>query len=364
MRYLRIFAGPFRVVEEPPDPEAPMSVPYSLDTILLDSADPGEVDRLNDALQSHDLGRPLGQASRTAAGHLVVPVIDADPVLLLHTLKDDRLRIDPVYHNGTFFLDGKDNGHAFAWASLTVDAAQEPPRWEPLPPHLRRPVVAQLDTGVRPHPWLPEHREDDPFLLVSDLLPDPWRSPVVDGAGVKPGDVPEEGHATFLAGLIRVAAPSARILSMRVMGDDGTVNESTLISALQWLAGHRTSGNPVDVLCMAFGRRPGDDGDQMLYEIERRLRSLADAGVRLVASAGNNHQQEPIYPAAFDMVTAVGAGFGGYHAEFSNFGEWVDRYRDGVDVLSIMPPDRWARWSGTSFAAANFAGDLARPYVL
>jgi hypothetical protein len=33
-------------------------------------------------------------------------------------------------------------------------------------------------------------------------------------------------------------------------------------------------------------------------------------------------------------------------------------------VLGIMPPDRWARWSGTSFAAANFAGDLARPHVV
>jgi subtilisin family serine protease len=104
--------------------------------------------------------------------------------------------------------------------------------------------------------------------------------------------------------------------------------------------------------------------EPLLREIEKQLRALSDAGVALVASAGNDHQADPVYPAAFDMVTAVGAGFGEYHATFSNFGDWVNRYRDGVDVLSIMPPDGWARWSGTSFAAANFAGDLARPQVI
>ena len=336
-----------------------MHVPYSFETILLDSADPADVDRLNDTLQKHDFGRPLGQANRTAAGHLVVPVTDADPVVLAHTLKDDRVRVDPVYHNGTFYGSGEG---AFAWTSLTVEAAQEQPTWEPLRANLRRPVVALLDSGVRPHPWLPASTEEDPFLIVSDLLPEPWRSPVVDGAGVKPGDVPEEGHATFLAGLIRSAAPSARILSMRVMADDGTVNESTLISALQWLVRHREAGNPVDVVCMAFGRRAGED--DLLREVERLLRTLADDGVSLVASAGNDHRSEPVFPAAFEMVTAVGAGFGGYHAGFSNYGDWVERYRDGVDVRGIMVPDGWARWSGTSFAAAAFAGDLARPQVV
>src|SRR4051812_37726644 len=96
-----------------------MSVPYSMDVVLFDSAEPADVDKLNDSLQKHDLGRPLGQASRIAAGHLVVPVTDADPVVLLHTLKDERLRIDPIYHNGTFFLDDKDAGHAFGWAPIT-----------------------------------------------------------------------------------------------------------------------------------------------------------------------------------------------------------------------------------------------------
>jgi hypothetical protein len=347
-----------------------MPIPYSADTMTLGTADPAEADRLNDVLQAHDLGRPLGKAGRTAGARLVVPVTDADPAAILRTLQAvgsaERVRLDPLLHNGTFRLSGADAGRAFPWAELSnVDDRALPP-WQPLPAGLRRPVVALLDTGVRPHPWLPDTPAGDPFLVHADdpALAEPWHSPVAEGPAVKPGEVPQAGHATFLAGLIRMAAPSARILSVRVMADDGTVRESTAVSALHWLFKHHNGGNPLDVVCLAFGRRPGDQTDQtVLDEMKRPLGLLADAGVQLVASAGNEHQEGPVYPGAYEMVTAVGAGFGEYHAEFSNFGPWIGRYRDGVGVLSIMPPDRWARWSGTSFAAAVFAGDLARPQI-
>jgi len=150
------------------------------------------------------------------------------------------------------------------------------------------------------------------------------------------------------------------VLSVRVMNDAGRAQESTVLAALDWLLRYLGRGNPVDVLCMAFGRRPGDTSDQPLVGlIERALDDLADRGVQLVASAGNDHVVDEIFPAAYHRVTAVGAGFGGYYTQFTNYGEWVDRYRDGVDVQSTMPGGGWARWSGTSFAAANFAADLA-----
>jgi len=100
------------------------------------------------------------------------------------------------------------------------------------------------------------------------------------------------------------------------------------------------------------------------------MKPFTDAGIPLVASAGNDHTDEEVKPAASKSVIAVGAGFGRYHADFSNFGPWVNRYRDGVDVVGILPgtaadgsDGRWVKWSGTSFAAAAFAADLARPQV-
>jgi subtilisin family serine protease len=346
---------------------------YSDDTLTLGTADRTEVERLNDILEKSTLGRPLGAPSRAAGPRLIVPVADdgvtADQVVsaLEAAGVDIEVRRDPVALAGTRFLHlaGRDIPHGFEPAEA-VASAPEPPPWEPLPANLRRPVVALLDSGVQPHAWFPDD-EHDPFLLFSD-----WESPLDELGSIAQRhgrDIPhggaEAGHATFIAGIVRAAAPSARVLSVKVMSSDGKVRESIVTSALHWLVRYVDENNPLDVVCMAFGREPGDHGDeQALADLAGPLRLLADRGVALVASAGNDHVDEQIFPAAFPMVTAVGAGFARYHATFSNYGDWVDRYRDGVEVLSTMPDDRWARWSGTSFSAAAYAGDLARPHVV
>lgn len=331
---------------DPPGADSPGAGAHSTDTLLLDSSDPGDVDRLNDVLQAHDLGRPLGQVHRTAGASLVIPVTDVDPAELMPTLRSiaARVRLDPVYYRP----------ETQPWTA--AGHGEPPPPWKPVRAGLRRPVVALLDSGVQPHPWLPAGTPDDPFLLFPDDpgLPVSWTSPVAA--------TEQSGHATFLAGIVRMTAPSSRILSVPVMGDDGRVSESTLISALHWLLSYHRAGRPLDVVCMPFGRPAGDQTDQeILGRLGELLRELHAGGVELVAAAGNDHRDTPIFPAAFDVVTAVGSGSGQHHAAYSNYGPWVDRYRDG-DVLSIVPGG-WARWSGTSFAAAAFAGDVARPQV-
>jgi len=337
---------------------------YSADTITVGGGDPAAVEGLNDVLWAAGLGRPLGPLSRVAGERLVVQVGGVDPGSVRMALRaagaGDGVRLDPVYLSGTSRLAGPGIGEAFAWSEFAVTDQPHPPPWQAPPTGLRRPVVALLDSGVRDHPWLPVTMPDDPFVLHSDdsALARWWESPLAE---TKTHDG-QSGHATFMAGLIRAAAPSARVLSVRVMTDDGKVLESTVVDALHWLEGHRAAGYPVDVLCLPFGRHAGDP--ESLEDIGKPLWRLAGAGVAIVAPAGNDHRDEPVYPAAFPGVTAVGAGFGDYHASFSNYGEWVGRYRDGVEVLGILPPDRWARWTGTSFAAAAFAADLARPQVV
>jgi hypothetical protein len=341
---------------------------YSADTITIGDGDPAVVEQLNDILEGKDLGRPLAAPARTYGTRAVVPVLGANPLEVYKVLRDAGTAVDPwpeqVYYNGTFELQGKDIGHAFSYAELTdIDPQDTPkqPKWKRPPHGLRRPVIALLDSGVQNHPWLPNDPAD-PFVLHSDddALDDRWSSPIEEA---KDGD-PEAGHATFIAGLIRQTNPVAQVLSVRVMNGEGKVNESTVADALRWLEGYHER-HPVDVLLMAFGRESGDDENQQtLGELKASLKRLVRAGIAVVASAGNEHQSQGIYPAKFKHVTAVGAGFGEYHATFSNFGDWVDRYREGANVLSIMPPDKWARWSGTSFSAAVFAADLARPRVV
>ncbi|MCO8269521.1 S8/S53 family peptidase [Actinoplanes sp. TRM 88003] len=287
------------------------------------------------------------------------------------------VRIDHDYVGGTGFM-GKHWGHGFTWSEVTMLEKDKPvqPPWEKLPDGLRRPVIALLDTGVEHHPWIRVGNDDDPFVLPAEELDWPRPFPPIF-TPFAPGQGPgrDAGHATFIAGLIRGAAPSARILSLRVMNDQGKVQESRVLEALTWLSDYAGltgpyagAGRPVDVVCMAFGREP-DDPDPF-DEVEAAMKPFVAAGIPLVASAGNDHQADEVRPASSRSVIAVGAGFGRYHADFSNFGPWVNRYRDGVDILGILPgtaadgsDGRWVKWSGTSFAAANFAADLARPQV-
>ncbi|WP_030441613.1 S8 family peptidase [Actinoplanes subtropicus] len=329
------------------------------------------VGHLNDILRSRGLtSRLAGEFRPAGSSAVIVPVIGGDAGAVVRTLRAEGRRechLLSAYVDGTFLFFSRGVGHGLTFSEFTPDEGTEPPReWLPVPEKLRRPVVALLDSGVHRHEWLPDAPEDDPFLIDAAADPvDPWK-PDLTGDAEAPFRAAQTraGHGTFIAGIIRQVARSARVLSVRVMNDQGGVHECTVLDALGWLLRYVRRDHPVDVLCMAFGRVPGDRTDQPLqHEIDRLLAELAAEGVQAVASAGNNHQGEEIFPASSASVIGVGAGFGGYHAEFSNFGPWVERYRDGVNVESIMPGGKWARWSGTSFAAANFAADLAIPRV-
>ncbi|MFI5892012.1 S8 family peptidase [Actinoplanes sp. NPDC051513] len=344
---------------------------------LVGSSSSKPVGHFADVLAGVGMPGVLGTPEPLCDGIDVVPLTGdaiADDVLsaLDGEGEGGQLVADPAFYDGTFKLAAsKPVGHGLAFVEVTLD--QEPPSaWKPPAPTLRRPVIALLDTGVRYHRWLSVGTDEDPFLIDAtrqaghewqplDTMPS--EDTIV--AHLDSGSPSKAGHATFIAGLIRQAAPGARVLDVRVLNDKGFSNESTVCRALKWILEHIERGNPVDVICMAFGRIPGDEGPEPLVQPMRcLLGKLADKGVQLVASAGNDHFDGDVYPGAFETVTAVGAGFAGYHADFSNFGDWVGRYRDGVDLLSTFPDGKWARWSGTSFAAASFAADLARPHVV
>ncbi|WP_164842334.1 S8/S53 family peptidase [Actinoplanes solisilvae] len=331
---------------------------YSADTLTADA--PADTDKLNDLLEGAGLDRLIA-GCHDAGGRQVLTVAGGAAFAAGRALRAAGardVRHDPLLLGGTMKLSGKHWGHGFTWAELALAREDWPPvpEWQAPPAALRRPVVALLDTGVEIEPgdWLDfPTPDDDPFLIRASF----------DAAlPASEGDGRDAGHATFIAGLIRMAAPSARVLSLRVMSPDGKVYESTVVAALRWLASYVRDGSPVDVVCLPFGREPSDTDP--FDDIEMALEPFAAAGIPVVASAGNDHVEEPaVLPAASPLVTAVGAGFGKYHATFSNYGDWVDRYRDGVDVFGPLPGGRWVKWSGTSFAAATFAGDLARPQV-
>jgi subtilisin family serine protease len=227
------------------------------------------------------------------------------------------------------------------------------------------------------------------------------------------------GHGTFIAGLIHQTCPDADILSVKMMGNDGIVDEAALLNGLGFLhqrqvealkAGADGVGDLVDIVCLSLGYYHESDLDGIAYDsrLKKALDSLADVGIMVVAAAGNNATTRPLLPAAFTSFTA-GSFSGdrsraplvsvaalnpdGSVALFSNDGDWISCHCPGAALVSTMPrvdvglrpsvdlgegpvgdrpvaswrasldPDRFTgfgTWSGTSFAAPVMAGAAAQ----
>ncbi|MFP5334956.1 MAG: S8 family peptidase [Actinomycetes bacterium] len=282
----------------------------------------------------------------------------------------------------------------------------------------RRPVVAVLDTGCGPHPWLDGVVQTDVRLDgVPAGLTDPATDPEAHGDLVGPlvGALDTHaGHGTFIAGLVHQICPDADVLAIRVMASDGVVKESALLHALGVLRvlaqRYRDSGGAdgraVDVVVLSLGYHHESPDDAAFdTPLLAAVTALGELGCAVVAAAGNSATTDPLYPAAFAPhaggpvpavvdgcvpVTSVAAtNPDGTVALFSNAGTWIRCWQKGAALVSTMPttfnggrqpvvrytaPDGSPRatldpddfrdgfgvWSGTSFAAPVCAGHLVR----
>ncbi len=220
-------------------------------------------------------------------------------------------------------------------------------------------TVAVIDTGYTTnlHTWLDPHTNGGPDTL-EDTDAKPANGWIDDQAG----------HGTFIAGVVASRAPSATIQVTKVLDSEGYGSELDVARAIVQHA-------DADVINLSLGCYSHDDEPPLA--IAEALSRVSPKTV-VVAAAGNASSSRPLWPAAHKRVLAVGAtDASGRPAEFSNYGWWVDAATHGVDVVStylefdesghkvpIAGRDpqtfkRWARWSGTSFAAPKLAGEIA-----
>ncbi|GAB2935266.1 S8/S53 family peptidase [Micromonospora polyrhachis] len=220
-------------------------------------------------------------------------------------------------------------------------------------------TVGVCDTGIwrdagAYHPvwlagsYLPEFDDEDPVYLHDDVL-------AVQG-----------GHGTFVAGVVRQAAPGVRFDPEQALNRSGVGDEEMLVGALARL------GQAVSIVNLSLGCFTQDDVPPV--PIVNAVAALPDR-TAVVAAAGNAGVGRPTWPAALDRVVAVAAvrrsGTTIEPEPASNFGPWVSACAIGDRVSTYVPgvfplpglPDRlfdgFASWSGTSFAAAHVSGRLA-----
>lgn len=190
--------------------------------------------------------------------------------------------------------------------------------------------IAVIDGGV-----------DCSHPLFADLNDSLARDFVDNDADPSEGPGTLRGHGTFVAGLIRLAAPEAELMVVRAFTGDGVSTTFQVAQALDWAVSHGAG-----VVNMSFGTA-ADNG-----VLAQACARAVQAGAVLAASVGNDGIVTPMYPASYPYVLAVTAiDTLDLAASFSNGSPEADVCAPGVDIYSALPaPYYWGTWSGTSFS--------------
>jgi subtilisin family serine protease len=155
------------------------------------------------------------------------------------------------------------------------------------------------------------------------------------------------GHGTMVAGVIHLVAPTAQILPLKAFHSDGTGNLSDIIRAIYY-AVH----NNANVINMSF------DLSQNSTELVNAINYASNQNLILVASSGNDGQQEIVYPAGLRNVMGVASTNNqDQRSSFSNYGNqvvWVAA--PGEAIVTTYPFATYAAGWGTSFSSPMVAG--------
>jgi hypothetical protein len=341
-----------------------------------------------------------GEASTTAEQ----PILDkakVDRIELEHLLVGSTITGSPITEGGGGIGGGSGNGSDVSGPSTTdsylfsggeartpVAVVLDPPARlldaECESRYGRRPVIAVLDTGVRAHPWLDVAANGDGYTMPANgfvatddkiqaairkesrqaakygdqprqVIEDAWDNPIADNPLI--GELNSAlGHCTFIAGIVRQAAPDARVLAVRVMHSDDICYESDIICGLHRLARRIALAKPgdlaaqVDVVSLSFGYFSESRPSRVATSgLGRAIEALLSLGVVVVAAAGNYASCRRFYPAALalepvpaDQVPVISVGALnpiGTKAMFSNDGRWVTAWAPGACVVSTYPTD-------------------------
>ncbi|HST64853.1 MAG TPA: S8/S53 family peptidase [Mycobacteriales bacterium] len=241
--------------------------------------------------------------------------------------------------------------------------------------------VAVIDTGVadqkRADGWLAGLARqpgtlgpDDPGTI--DLLDVSPANSLLDAAG---------GHGTAVAGLVQSEAPLVPLVVYNPVPSDGGAAETEVARVLVQAVQEAFDAGQSVVVNLSLGTSTLDDTPPLALQgaLDTIDAMAAESPLEalVVAAAGNDGDTRPVWPAACRGVVAVGAltqQLTG--ATWSSRGIWVDCSVIGDGVLTTyvegcedpafgepadsFGPDAFALVYGTSFAAPQVAGRVAR----
>lgn len=210
--------------------------------------------------------------------------------------------------------------------------------------------VAVLDTGVAHHPDL------DANVVIRQSADNSWQ----------PLDL--VGHGTHCAGIIAAVdngvgvvgvAPKSKVISIKVLGDDGTGSYDSIALGLKLAMKYKAQ-----VISMSLGTQDAPpDG-----ELQALITAAACRGIIVVCASGNDfNAKNPTkdtmsYPAkCMDTIPVAAIDPARLHAPFSSTGQEMGRgiSMPGVNIYSTYLNSGYCKLSGTSMATPMLAGFIA-----
>jgi len=199
-----------------------------------------------------------------------------------------------------------------------------------------------------------------------------------------PADKDPYGHGTHVAAAAAGISTSngsayegvargADIINLRVLDSKGAGRSSDVLAALNWILSPADPNKPagptnptnatkynIRVVNLSLGAPAVDSyrNDPLCLAV----RKLVDAGIVVVAAAGNQGVGSPIdYPASIPSALSVAStDRDDARSDFSNYNDAVDLAAPGDDIVSAFPGNNQYRiWSGTSMATPWAAGAAA-----
>jgi subtilisin family serine protease len=228
--------------------------------------------------------------------------------------------------------------------------------------------VAIIDTGID---YIHDDPDDTPYVVDPEFNSEYKGGYDFVNNDADPYD--DQGHGTHVAGILAAekngylvvgVAPKVDLYALKILGADGTGDESNLILALQWAVDH-----DIDVVNMSLGTH------DVVPALQVAVENAAAAGLLMVAASGNAATIIELflgcpvaYPGAYPQVLST--TFTNQHDALTGpscTGPEVDFAAPGDSIVSPVPigtcglcsPLGYAAETGTSMASPHLAGSVA-----
>lgn len=264
-----------------------------------------------------------------------------------------RMRPDVIYSGPNFYCDAPEplqRSQPFLDEQYTGDFPSQDAASRLLLPEVHTLTtgvsvdVAVIDGGVNfSHPLF----VSQPGSLISgwDYIDDDQL------ANDEPGG-PGSGHGTFVAGVVNLVAPDARIHAYRVLDTLGSGDGFSIA-----LAALRAMDDGCRVINLSLGMLGKHEA------LDDALRYLRTQDIMILGAAGNDGTAVDSlfpFPASEPYTEAIAALDSlNLKADFSNFGGRVDFCAPGTSIYAPYLDSSYAWWDGTSFSTPFVSGMAA-----